>query len=76
MSGARPLDPDSKMARLYVLSTKPRMFGDGTLILEWGRIDTARQRRIELHKSPGSAMDALEMCLRRKQGRGYVTQPD
>ncbi len=51
-------------------------FGDATLIREWGRIGTAGQRRIELHKTQGAAVELLEIWLRRKQKRGYVTRPD
>jgi predicted DNA-binding WGR domain protein len=69
-------DPDVNMARFYVLSIEASLFGDVALIREWGRIGTAGQRRIELHESEGSAMEALETWLRRKQRRGYVTRPD
>ncbi len=51
-------------------------FGDATLIREWGRIGTAGQPKINLHDSEGAALEALEMWLRRKQRRGYVTRPD
>ena len=69
-------DPDANMARFYVLSIEASLFGDATLIREWGRIGTAGQRKIELHESEDSAKEALEMWLRRKQRRGYVTRPD
>ncbi|WP_246812458.1 WGR domain-containing protein [Microvirga sp.] len=39
------------------------------MIREWGWIGTAGRRKIELHDSDGSAMEALEMWLRRKQRR-------
>jgi predicted DNA-binding WGR domain protein len=69
-------DPGANMARFYVLSIEASLFGDATLIREWGRIGTAGQRKIELHDSEGSAKEALETWLRRKQRRGYVTRPD
>ena len=69
-------DPDANMARFYVLSIEASLFGDTTLIREWGRIGTAGHRKIELHDSEGAALEALEMWLRRKQRRGYVTRPD
>jgi predicted DNA-binding WGR domain protein len=69
-------DPDANMARFYVLSIEASLSGDVALIREWGRIGTAGQRKIELHANEGSAMEALETWLRRKQRRGYVTRSD
>jgi predicted DNA-binding WGR domain protein len=51
-------------------------FGDATLIREWGRIGTVGQPKINLHDSEGAAVELLEIWLRRKQRRGYVTRPD
>jgi predicted DNA-binding WGR domain protein len=59
------------MARFYVLSIEESLFGDASLIREWGRIGTAGQRRVELHESKVRAAEALEAWLRRKQRRGY-----
>ena len=39
-------DPSCNMARYYVLSIEPSLFGDATLIREWGRI--GQQSRIVL----------------------------
>jgi predicted DNA-binding WGR domain protein len=69
-------DPDVNMARFYVLAIKASLFGDAALIREWGRIGTTGQRKIELHESKDTALEALEMWLRRKQRRGYVARPD
>ncbi len=51
-------------------------FGAADLIRESGRIGTAGQRKINLHDSEGAAVEVLEIRLRRKQRRGYVTRPD
>ncbi|WP_244627239.1 WGR domain-containing protein [Microvirga tunisiensis] len=64
-------DPDANMARFYVLSIEESLFGDASLIREWGRIGTKGQRRVELHESTSRAAEALETWLRRKQRRGY-----
>jgi predicted DNA-binding WGR domain protein len=64
-------DPDANMARFYVLSIEESLFGDASLIREWGRIGTKGQRRVELHASHGRAAEALETWLRRKRRRGY-----
>jgi predicted DNA-binding WGR domain protein len=62
--------------RFCVLSIEASLFGDATLIREWGRIGTAGQRKIELHESEDSAKEALEMWLRLKRRRGYIARPD
>ena len=65
-------DPNCNMARYYVLSVEPSLFGDATLIREWGRIGQPGQRRIELHENQSRAVEALETWLQRKRRRGYV----
>ncbi len=69
-------DSDANIARFYVLSIEASLFGDTAQIREWGRISTAGRRKIELHDSEDGAMAALDVWLRRKQRRGYVTRPD
>ena len=44
-------DPTCNMARYYVLSIEPSLFGDATLIREWGRIGRPGQRRVELYEN-------------------------
>jgi predicted DNA-binding WGR domain protein len=65
-------DPTRNMARYYVLSIEPSLFGDATLIREWGRLGQTGQRRIELYESQSRAMEALETWLQRKRRRGYL----
>jgi predicted DNA-binding WGR domain protein len=69
-------DPGADMAEFYVLSIGTSLFGDATLIREWGRIGTSGQPKINLHDGEGAALQVLEMYLRRRQRRGYVTRPD
>ena len=66
------LDPSCNMARYYVLSIEPSLFGNATLIREWGRIGWPGQRRIELYENRSCAMEALEIWLQRKRRRGYL----
>ena len=65
-------EPTCNMARYYVLSIEPSLFGYASLIREWGRIGRSGQRRIELYESQTRAMEALETWLQRKQRRGYL----
>jgi predicted DNA-binding WGR domain protein len=69
-------EPDANMAWFYALSVEASLFGDAALIREWGRIGTSGKRKIELHETEDSAVEALEMWLRRKQRQGYVTRLD
>jgi predicted DNA-binding WGR domain protein len=62
------------VARFYVLSIEASLFSDAVLIREWGRIEAAGHRKIDLYESEGRAVEALETWLRRKQRRGYVTR--
>jgi predicted DNA-binding WGR domain protein len=65
-------DPSRNMARYYVLSIEPSLFGDATLIREWGRLGQLGQRRISLYESQSRAAEALETWLQRKRRRGYL----
>jgi predicted DNA-binding WGR domain protein len=58
-------EPDANMVWFYVLSAEASLFGDAALIREWGRIGTSGKRKIELHEAEDSAVEALEMWLRR-----------
>ncbi|GEO19163.1 hypothetical protein MAE02_68590 [Microvirga aerophila] len=62
------------MARYYVLSIEPSLFGDATLIREWGRLGRPGQRWVELYENQSCAMEALEIWLQRKRRRGYLLQ--
>jgi predicted DNA-binding WGR domain protein len=67
-------DPSRNMARYYVLSIEPSLFGDAALIREWGRPGRPGQRRVELYENRSCAMEALETWLQRKRRRGYLLQ--
>jgi predicted DNA-binding WGR domain protein len=65
-------DPTCNMARYYVLSIEPSLFGETTLVREWGRIGRPGQRKIELYENQSRAIEALETWLQRKGRRGYL----
>ena len=67
-------EPDVNMARYYVLSIEPSLFGDPTLVREWGRIGHNGRRIIEIHGSDQDAVLALDTWLKRKLQRGYRPQ--
>jgi|RhiMethySRZTD1v2_1073278.scaffolds.fasta_scaffold1553572_2 predicted DNA-binding WGR domain protein len=64
-------DPARNMARFYVLSIEPTLFGDAALVREWGRLGTRGRRRLDLFREEAAAREALDVWLARKLQRGY-----
>lgn len=64
-------DPSQNMARFYVLSVEPTLFGDAALVREWGRWGRAGRRRLDLFPDFAQAAEALDDWLLRKTKRGY-----
>ncbi|MBP1299933.1 WGR domain-containing protein [Bradyrhizobium elkanii] len=65
-------DPARNMARFYVLTIEPTLFGDTALVREWGRLGQRGRRRMDLFAGRVQAIEALEAWLARKTRRGYV----
>ena len=65
-------EPTCNMARYYVLSIETSLFGDASLIREWGRTGRPGRKRIELYESQSMAVEALKTWLQRKCRRGYA----
>ena len=65
-------DPARNMARFYVLTIEPTLFGDTALVREWGRLGQRGRRRLDLFAGRVQAVEALEAWLVRKTRRGYV----
>src|SRR5260370_20475350 len=53
-------DESCNMARYYVLSVEPTLFGDFALVRQWGRIGSPGRRRLDLHADDEAAGEALE----------------
>lgn len=66
------IDPACNMRRFYTLSIAPSLFGDTTLVREWGRIGKPGRRRVEIYEDGARAVKAMEAVLKRRQKRGYV----
>jgi len=66
------IDDDKNMARFYKLDVQPTLFGEWSLIREWGRIGSAGTVRIEAHPTRGKADLALILKWAEKQRRGYA----
>ena len=65
-------DPDRNMARYYVLSIEPSLFGDIALVRQWGRHGRNGRHRIELFRERAHAIETLEAWFARKTRRGYI----
>lgn len=66
------VDPTMNMARFYVLSVEPTLFGNSALVREWGRIGSPGRRHSEFFDQVAEACVALDTWLARKRRRGYV----
>ena len=68
----RRIDPARNMARFYVLSIQPTLFGETSLIRNWGRIGTRGQAMMETFDENTAAGEAFARIERRKRRRGYA----
>ncbi|MGO4175855.1 WGR domain-containing protein [Bosea sp. TAF32] len=66
------IDRTRDMHRFYVLSIEPTLWGELSLVRQWGRIGRRGRSRVDLHCDHASAREALDSWLERKRGRGYV----
>jgi predicted DNA-binding WGR domain protein len=65
------IDRKRNMARFYMLSIEPTLFGGAALVREWGRIGTHGRRRLDLFESNRAAQAALDILASSKVTRGY-----
>ncbi len=65
------IDNHRNMARFYKLDIQPTLFGECSLVREWGRIGRAGTVRIETYQSRGVADLAMVANWARKLKRGY-----
>jgi predicted DNA-binding WGR domain protein len=65
-------DTRRNMARFYKLDVQPTLFGEWSLVREWGRIGRAGTVRIEAYLTRGKADLALISKWSEKRKRGYA----
>jgi predicted DNA-binding WGR domain protein len=65
-------DPDLNMARFYVMSIEPTLFGEVTLVRSWGRIGSRGQVMMETFAEVQKAAAAADRLRRVKRRRGYA----
>ncbi|MTW18782.1 WGR domain-containing protein [Rhodoplanes serenus] len=67
------IDPTKNMARFYICDIQPDLFGDWTLIREWGRIGRPGTVRTTTYSTACEAEAAYERQRLFKQRRGYAS---
>lgn len=67
------VDPSCNMARFYVMSISPSLFGDVALVRSWGRLTKKGRVKIQLFGSSGEAEVARARLISKKLARGYRT---
>ena len=65
------IDPEVNMRRFYRLSVQSGLFGDWSLVREWGRIGTRGQAKVDWFASEDDATAAGARLDRQKRRRGY-----
>ncbi|MGX9428251.1 MULTISPECIES: WGR domain-containing protein [Bradyrhizobium] len=68
----RRIDAARNMLRFYALSTQPTLFGEMSLIRNWGRIGTNGQTMVQTFDGSAEAVEAFERLERAKRRRGYA----
>jgi len=66
------IDPDHNMARYYAMSVQGTLFGEWSLVREWGRIGRGGQVRSTPFPTPAEAEAALHRWRDAKAKRGYA----
>lgn len=67
--------PAQKMARFYRMAVMPNLFGEWTLLREWGRIGQGGQVRMDWFSDESQAVAALITLEAAKRKRGYWVEP-
>lgn len=67
----RRTDAERNMHRFYALGVMPTLFGEWTVVAEWGRIGSPGRVQGSTYADEVSAMKAFAARLTEKSGRGY-----
>ena len=65
------IDPARKQHRYYHCAVWPGLFGDVSLVREWGRIGQPGQVRLDAHPDTDVAVGKMTELVRRKERKGY-----
>jgi predicted DNA-binding WGR domain protein len=67
----RRIDGPRNMARFYILSLEPTLFGEVAVLRHWGRIGTRGRQALSLHGTRAEAECVLSRQIARRRKRGY-----
>ncbi len=65
------VDASQNMARYYRITVQPTLFGEWSVVREWGRIGRSGQVCAVPYQSEREATEAMTMIKRQKSRRGY-----
>lgn len=65
------VDAGQNMARFYTMSLQPTLFGEWSLVREWGRIGRGGQVKATPYSAKAEAEAALEKLRAAKVRKGY-----
>jgi Uncharacterized conserved protein len=68
-------DPAKNLHRFYQMMVTPGIFGDWSLVREWGRVGSPRTVRKDWFDSENEALAAGEKLLATKSKKGYQPKP-
>ncbi|NPD15064.1 WGR domain-containing protein [Xinfangfangia sp. D13-10-4-6] len=72
----RRIDAERNMRRFYAASIQPTLFGEVSVVRNWGRIGTAGRMQLETFHEPVQAEEAFLKLVRFKQRRGYESRAE
>jgi predicted DNA-binding WGR domain protein len=66
------IDPTKNMQRFYRLQITPTLFGEWSLMREWGRIGSPGRLRCDSFASEAEARAAARVIIRIRARHGYI----
>lgn len=66
------VDPELNMARFYGVTVQPTLFGETSILRNWGRIGSKGQGMMVTYDDATQALAALKKLEQQKRRRGYV----
>lgn len=67
-------DPDKNLHRFYQMFVMPGLFGDWSLVREWGRAGSSGTLRKDWFDTEEEAVSAGEKLRKAKQKKGYQSR--
>lgn len=68
-------DRQKNQARFYSMAVLPNLFGEWSLVRQWGRIGQGGQTRLDWYSHEAEAEAALVTLETAKRRRGYYVEP-